>query len=85
MRKTDFIETGMTNEELFEEQKAFYNELKHLMESNSSENSKYLEKFELLQFTGMFFAIYIESKWEYQVTFFESSLIWVLKLLLHIY
>ena len=62
MRKTDFIETGMTNEELFEEQKAFYNELKHLMESNSSENSKYLEKFELLQFTGMFFAIYIESK-----------------------
>ena len=39
------------------EQKSFYDELRHLMESTSNENGKFLEHFELLQFKGMSFLI----------------------------
>ena len=47
----------MTNEELLVEQKSFYDELRHLMESSSNENCKFLERYELLQFKGMSFFI----------------------------
>jgi len=42
----------MSNEELLVEQKSFYDELRHLMESTSNENCKFLEHYELLQFKG---------------------------------
>ena len=44
----------MTDEELLVEQMSFYDELRHLMESTSNENCKFLEHYELLQFTGMY-------------------------------
>ena len=47
----------MSNEELLMEHMSFYNELRHLMESSSNENCKFLERFELLQFKGMSFLI----------------------------
>ena len=46
---------NMSNEELLMEHMSFYDELRHLMESTSNENCKFLERFELLQFKGMSF------------------------------
>ena len=47
----------ITNEELLVEQKSLYDELRHLMESTSNENGKFLEHYELLQVKGMSFPL----------------------------